>query len=165
MTKYRNILFCTDFSEDATFAFIHAVDLARRHDAKLHILHVPHSPYAYCRHIVDDHVPEGKAGGEAFFDEEIEKRAGEALEKVCGKRLGTFKNFVYVIKMGSPPVEIIRYAKKNHADLIVMGARGKSEWDHIVHGSSVVQVAKYAHCQVMPIRNPSKRFTLPQELH
>ena len=67
MIKYENILFCTDFSEDANIAFLHALDLAKKYNAKLHLIHVPHSSYAYCRHIVDEHVPEGAAGGEAFF--------------------------------------------------------------------------------------------------
>ncbi|MEJ2724360.1 MAG: universal stress protein [Deltaproteobacteria bacterium] len=81
MIEYKNVLFCTDFSEDANIAFLHALDLARKHGAKLHILHVPHSSYAYCRHIVDEHIPEGSPGGEAFYNEEIEKAAEKALRE------------------------------------------------------------------------------------
>ena len=44
MIEYKNILFCTDFSEDAEIAFLHALDLARKHQAKLHIFHVAHRP-------------------------------------------------------------------------------------------------------------------------
>ena len=165
MIEYKNILFCTDFSEDANIAFLHALDLAKKYDAKLHILHIPHSSYSYCRHIVDEHVPEGSAGGEAFFDEEIEKRAGEALKEECAERLGDFKDYVFVIKSGSPDVEIIRYAKKNDIDVIVMGTLGKSEQDRIEHGSTVANVSKYAHCHVIAIRNPAKQFTLPGSMY
>jgi nucleotide-binding universal stress UspA family protein len=80
MIEYKSILFCTDFSEDANIAFLHALDLAKKYNAKLHILHIPHSSYAYSRHVVDEHVPEGAEGGEAFFNEEIEKRAIQALK-------------------------------------------------------------------------------------
>lgn len=165
MIEYRNILYCTDFSEDAKIAFLHAIDLARKHQAKLHILHVPHSSYTYYRHIVDEHVPKGKPGGEAFFDEEIKKRAEEALKQECEKKLGDFKNFVYVVRMGSPDIEIIRYAKANDIDVIVMGALGKSEADRMEHGSTVGNVSKYAHCHVIAIRNPAKRFTLPASMY
>ena len=165
MIEYKNILFCTDFSEDANIAFLHAIDLAKKHNAKLHIFHVPHSSYTYLRHVVDEHVDEDSPGGEAFFDEDVEKRAKEALKNEYEKRLGVFKNYVMVVKHGSPDVEIIRYAKKSNIDVIVMGALGKSELDRIEHGSTVSNVSKYAHCHVIAIRNPAKQFTLPGQMY
>lgn len=165
MIEYKNILFCTDFSEDADIAFLHALDMAKKYNAKLHIIHVPHSSYAYCRHIVDEHVPEGTEGGEVFYSEQVEKAAEEALKEQYEKRLGDFKDYVYVIKSGSPDVEIIRYARKNDIDVIVMGTLGKSEQDRIVHGSTVSNVSKYAHCHVVAIRNPAKQFTLPGQMY
>ena len=165
MVQYKNILFCTDFSEDANIAFLHALDLAKKHGAKLYILHVPHSSYSYCRHIVDEHVPPGREGGEAFFDQEIEKRAKEALVKAYEEKLGDIREYEFVVRSGSPDVEIIRFAKKNNVDVIVMGALGKSELDRLEHGSTVANVSKYAHCHVIAIRNPAKRFTLPAQLY
>ncbi|MCG2721620.1 MAG: universal stress protein [Thermodesulfovibrionales bacterium] len=165
MIEYKNILFCADFSEDANIAFLHALDLAKKYNAKLHILHIPHSSYAYSRHVVDEHVPEGAEGGEAFFNEEIEKRAIEALKEQYEKKMGDFNNFLFAIKSGSPDVEIIRYAKKNEIDVIVMGTLGKSELDRIEHGSTVANVSKYAHCHVIAIRNPAKQFTLPGHMY
>lgn len=161
MVEYKNILYCTDFSEDANIAFLHALDLAKKYGARLHIFHVPHSSYAYMRHVVDEHVPKGSPGGEAFFDEGIENRAREALKQEYEKRLGDFKNVLFVVKSGSPDVEIIRYAKKNAIDVIVMGALGKAEQDRLIHGSTVANVSKYAHCHVIAIRNPERQFTLP----
>ncbi|MBW2174881.1 MAG: universal stress protein [Deltaproteobacteria bacterium] len=165
MVEYKNMLFCTDFSEDANIAFFHALDLAKKHDAKLHILHIPHSSYTYIRHIVDEHVPDDAPSGEAFFSEEIAKKAEGALRKEYEKRLGDFDNYVLVVEYGSPDVEIVRYARKNDVDVIVMGALGKSEADRIEHGSTVANVSKYAHCHVIAIRNPAKQFTLPDELY
>ena len=86
MIDYKNVLFCTDFSEDANIAFLHALDMAKKYNAKLHVLHVPHSSYAYCRHIVDEHVPKGAEGGEAFYKEEVEKAAEAALKKEYEKK-------------------------------------------------------------------------------
>lgn len=165
MIEYKNILFCTDFSEDANIAFLHALGMAKKYNARLHILHVPHSSYSYSRNIVDEHVPEGSPGGETFFDKEVVKRAKAALEEEYGKRLGDFKDYLLSVMNGSPDVEIIRYAKKNDIDVIVMGALGKSELDRIEHGSTVANVSKYAHCHVIAIRNPAKRFTLPGQMY
>ena len=164
MIEYKNILYCTDFSEDADIAFSHAFDLARKYQAKLHILHIPHSSYAYTRHVVDEHVPEDAAGGESFYNEKIEKQATEALRSAYEKRLGDFTDYVFVVKGGAPDIEIIRYAKKNDVDVIVMGALGKSERDRIEHGSTVANVSKYAHCHVIAIRNPAKQFMLPDSI-
>jgi len=164
MIEYKNILFCTDFSEDANIAFHHALDLAKRYNAKLHILHIPHSSYTYMRHVVDEHVPHGREGGEAFFDEGIEKAAEKALKDEYEEKLGDFDNYVFAVKSGAPDVEIIRYARKNDVDVIVMGALGKSEQDRMVHGSTVSNVSKFAHCHVIAIRNPAKRFTLPGKI-
>ena len=164
MIEYKNILFCTDFSEDANIAFNHAFDLARKYDAKLHIFHVPHSSYVYLRHVVDEHTPEDAPEGEAVFDGKIVERAEEALRETYGKKLGDFKNYVIVVKNGAPDIEIIRYAKKNDVDVIVMGALGKAEQDRLEHGSTVASVSKYAHCHVIAIRNPAKQFTLPGKI-
>ena len=127
MIDYNNILFCTDFSEDAAIAFNHALDMAKRYDAKLFILHVPHSLHTYTRHVVNEHVPEGAPSKEAFFDEELAERAEKALRESYEEKLGEFKNCEFVVKYGAPDIEIVRFAKKNEIDVIVMGALGKSE--------------------------------------
>ena len=141
-----------------------ALDLAKKHNAKLHILHIPHSSYKYMRHVVDEHVSGKPEGGEAFYDDKIEEKAKEALEEEYGKRLQDFKDYKFVVKNGAPDIEIIRYAKKNDIDVIVMGALGKSELDRIEHGSTVANVSKYAHCHVIAIKNPAKAFTLPDSM-
>jgi len=167
MVEYKNILFCTDFSEDANIAFLHALNLAKKYGASLHILHVPHSPFTYSRNIVDEHVPEEKAqDGQSFFDEEVAKQAEKEMRETYEKRLAGMKSVFFVVKCGAPDVEIIRYAKHNEVDLIVMGALGKSLKDRSSdRGSTVANVSKYAHCHVMAIRNPAKQFTLPGKMH
>jgi len=124
--------------------------------AKLHIFHVPHSSYSYLRNVVDEHVPSGAPGGEAFYDEDVENRAREALKKEYEKKLGDFKNYLFVVKSGSPDVEIIRYAKKNGIDVIVMGALGKAEQDRMVHGSTGGQCLQIRHCHVIAIPQSGK---------
>lgn len=164
MKKYQNILFCTDFSEDANIAFMHAINLARSHGARLHILHVPHSPFTYARHIVDEDIPEGQSTeGQAFYDESIAVQAEKRLRETYQDLLGGYLDVVFIVKCGAPDVEIARYERAHDIDLIVMGCEGKSEYDRLVHGSTVAKVAKLAHCQVMPIRHPGKQYTLPSK--
>lgn len=161
MVEYRNILFCTDFSEDANIAFLQALNLAKKHGARLHILHVPHSPFIYHRDIVDGCVsPEKSTEGQAFYDEDVIRLAEKDLRTAYEHKLGKVKNHVFVIRGGAPDVEIIKYARSNDIDLIVMGALGRSELDGKVRGSTVENVSKYAHCHIMAIRNPVRKFIL-----
>jgi len=165
MIEYKNILFCTDFSEDANIAFLHSLDLAKKYHAKLHILHVPHSSYAYCKHPVHELGQKDSHGGEEVDGNIIAKRAKEALTEKYEEKLGDFEDYLFVVEEGSPDVEIIGYAKKHDIDVIVMGALGKSEQERIEHGSTVSNVSKYAHCHVIAIRNPATQFTLPGSMY
>jgi universal stress protein A len=165
MLEYKNILFCTDFSEDANIAFVHAINLAKKCSATLHIIHIPHSPFTYARNIVDEHVAEGKGhDGQGFFDESTVEEALKRLREAYLGRMGDYSNHRFIVRCGAPDIEIIRYAKDNDVDLIVMGALGKAEFDKMVHGSTVANVSKYAHCHVMAIRNPARQFTLPGKM-
>ncbi len=56
MIRYSHVLYCTDFSEEPDMACHHALDFAQRHGAKLHVLHILHSPFKYWRHLVDEFV-------------------------------------------------------------------------------------------------------------
>ena len=115
------------------------------------------------RKTVDEDIPESKSSeeGQAFFDQGIVDEAQMRLSREYEGRMGDFKSYTFVIACGSPEIEIIRYARKNDIDLIVMGALGKAEVDKLEHGSTVANVSRYAHCHVMAIRNPLKQFTLP----
>ncbi|MGO9314224.1 MAG: universal stress protein [Syntrophobacteraceae bacterium] len=162
MIEYKNVLFCTDFSEDANIAFLHALNLARKYDAKLHIIHIPHSPFRYTKQVVDEDIPEGESqDGQAFFDQKVIDEARTRLRGEYEGRMGDFKSYQFEVACGAADIEIIRYAKKNNIDLIVMGALGKPDVDKSEHGSTVASVSRYAHCHVMAIRNPLQQFTLP----
>lgn len=159
MIEYSNILYCSDFSEEAEMAFHHAVDFCQRYGAKLHLLHVLHSGYKYMRHIVDEYVEEDK--GEETVDEEIMSKAETDLKARYGDRLEECNQAVFEVRVGVPFVEIVRYAREHKVDFIVMGASGSSELDKQTFGSTVENVARRAHCHVMAIRNPELAFKLP----
>ena len=159
MIGYRSVLFCTDFSEEAEMAFHHAVDFARRYDASLHILHVLHSGYKYMRHVVDEYVPPEQR--EETADAELVERAEADLKTRYGDKAEKCKAVAVAVRIGIPFVEIVRYARENQVDLIVMGASGSSELDKQAFGSTVENVARRAHCHVVAIRNPEITFKMP----
>lgn len=159
MIEYKNILYCSDFSEEAEMAFHHAVDFCQRYGAKLHLLHVLHSSYKYMRHVVDEYVDPDKE--EQVADDELMKQAEQDLESKYGSRLENCAQAVFAVRVGVPFVEIVRYAREHKVDFIVMGASGSSELNKQTFGSTVENVARRAHCHVMAIRNPELAFKLP----
>ena len=159
MIEYKNILYCSDFSEEAEMAFHHAVDFCQRYGAKLHLLHVLHSSYKYMRHVVDEYVDPDKE--EQVADDELMHQAEEDLKSKYGARLENCAQAVFVVRVGVPFVEIVRYAREHKVDFIVMGASGSSELNKQTFGSTVENVARRAHCHVMAIRNPELAFKLP----
>ncbi|MEJ2429261.1 MAG: universal stress protein [Deltaproteobacteria bacterium] len=159
MVEYKNILYCSDFSDEAEMAFHHAVDFCQRYDAKLHLLHVLHSGYKYMRHVVDEYVDPNKE--ERVADQELVNQAEEDLKSKYGNRLESCNRAVFAARVGVPFVEIVRYAREHKVDFIIMGASGSSELDKQSFGSTVENVARRAHCHVMAIRNPELAFKLP----
>lgn len=159
MISYSRVLFCTDFSEDAGMAFHHALDFAQRYGASLDILHVLHSDYKYMRYVVDEYVQSDEK--EKVADTEVLKRAEKDLSARYGEKARVCKEVTFAVRVGIPFVEIVRYARENKVDLIVMGASGSSELDKQTFGSTVENVARRAHCHVVAIRNPELTFKMP----
>ena len=155
--QYKKILYCTDFSEDADYAFLTALDMAEKYQAPLVIFHVLHSPYKYSRHVVDENQTDA---GEAFISPDLLEKARQKLREQYGPKLGDFAQAEYQVVGGVPFVEIVRFARANGVDCIVLGAAGSSELDKTTFGSTAENVARRAHCTVMAIRFPGKIFKL-----
>jgi nucleotide-binding universal stress UspA family protein len=157
MIGYKDILYCTDYSEDAELALVYAVDLAKRYGSRLHVLHVLHSWHRY----LPTEVYEGvENGGVAEATPELIERVTRDIQKKYHDQLEGHDPVVYSVLPGNPHVEILRYAREKEVDLIVMGSMGRSEQQDLHYGSTVEQVSKMAHCHVMAIRNPEKLYTL-----
>ena len=155
--KYERILYCTDFSDDADYAFLTALDMAEKYQAHLVVFHVLHSSHKYTRNVVDEQS-EGEA--EAFISPELLDKGVQKLKEKYGAKMGAFQNYEYQVGGGVPFVEIVRFARAHNVDFIVLGASGSSELDKTTFGSTAENVARRAHCTVMAIRFPGKIFNL-----
>jgi nucleotide-binding universal stress UspA family protein len=159
MPKNINILFCTDFSEHANTAFDHAMDQARKYKAKLHIFHVimPADPCANSK-TTDSGGPRAAAGSTESEDDLIQQAIGALKLKYAESLNGAIRGCEFVVKMGSPDVEVVQYAKQHNIDMIIMGALGIPEKDRATRIRTAANVSKYAPCQVIVIQkqvNPS----------
>ncbi len=144
----RNILFCSDFSDDADFAFSHAVYQCKSHGAHLHVMHVVLSPDADTDPLMDQRLEHLDEKSKRL---KIEEKGLLALRLQYERGLQDVAGSQYAIRFGSPDVEIIKYARENEIDMIVLGVVGRvgSHRGRLLH--TAANVSKYSDCQVVTI--------------
>lgn len=139
---FSNIVVGVDFSKASMSAFQFALKTAREIPCRLHIFH--------CVDIRNQELSQ----------EEIEARVQEARQKVDEKylkQLGDFDAFEVDVWEGSPHVEILKYARRKEADLIVMAHHTREiDPEKALLGSTVEQVILRASCPVCSVNRPDK---------
>ncbi len=154
MRPFRKILAPTDFSKNAGEALEIAVDLAKRYEATLHLLHVDQLPaFAF---------PEGAvvAGPDTMLAITEAGAQGLAAAKADAERLGATRVTVQSV-MGTPFADIVRVAREEKADLIVMGTHGRTGLAHALLGSVAEKVVRKAPCPVLTVRPTQHKFVHP----
>ena len=150
--EYRKILFCSDFSLDADSAFHAALDLAERYGGLLYLLHV--LPAA--DNLADALEGHPEAPKDNPDDRETIEQTKQKLIDRYLHRLGGYSHYDFLVLKGVPIVEIVRFARSQEVDLIVLGAAGSSKSNKLHFGSTAENVARRAPCTVMCIRNPKQ---------
>ena len=146
-TFYKRILFCTDFSINADYAFHFALSSVRRSgDARLHILHVLPEPDAQFWRTYLYEIEDVDATATADINLKIRETY---LRNVSDAHTIT----VTVLK-GRADEEILRYARSMDADLIVIGRHGTNTFRLNIFGNVAEVIARKAPCPVMIIPHP-----------
>ncbi len=141
---YGRILFCTDFSENAEFAYDYALDAAvRRPGSTLYILHVIPEPDAqfwktYIYEVED-------------VDQKAKRDIDEHIEKSYLARTPPSVQIEVAVRVGKDSDCIIRFAEENDVDLIVMGRRGRTALSKVLFGNVTEKVCRKAPCAVLVV--------------
>jgi nucleotide-binding universal stress UspA family protein len=146
MTAITRILVPTDFSAHADRAIEYAVTLARSFNAYIELLHVVEDPFAG-----------GGWGSEVYLSDidGIRERAmtdaTNRLEACRAELLAHKVPMTASTRMGRPEKTILEHAAAVHADLIVMGTRGRTGLAHMIAGSVAERVVRTAPCPVLTV--------------
>jgi nucleotide-binding universal stress UspA family protein len=147
----RRILVPVDFSETSLEALNYALDLARRFQAQVSVLHVVEPVVT----TIPGHLYAPAVDTGAILDQQIglarEHLAG--LERKLNRRGKKVRSALVV---GTPYLEIVERAKKTKADLVVMATHGRTGLSHLFIGSVAEKVVRSAPCPVLTLR-PSGR--------
>ncbi len=155
MIELKKILLPTDFSDYSKHALSYACAFAEQFNSELHLLHV-----------VQDLVTLVPEPGLAFpasgeYLEELKESAQQALKKSLDPAWEEGRTVVRATTEGPAFLEIIRYARDNDIDLLVMGTHGRSGLTHVLLGSVAEKVVRKAPCPVLTIRHPEHEFVMP----
>jgi len=149
---FKNIAFCTDFSENADEAFITAKDLAWRYGANLHIVHVMVN-FSLSPPIHSTYMP---IEYDSNFIEQVTAAAKEYIQERYTSQLKESQPHEVHLLSGYASSEILRLAKEREIDLIVMGSHGLTGIAHVLFGSTADRVVRRAPCSVITVRIPRR---------
>lgn len=139
--RYQHVLCAVDLNEDNLAVAIRAAEQARHDNARLSLLHVvEYIPIDLANELV---LPQ---------QQEIEELLMERAKKIIGnlaQELGVDGVFENVVS-GSTKSEIIRFAKNNEVDLIVIGKHGRHGISRLL-GSTANAVLHHAPCDVLTV--------------
>ena len=145
---FKNIAFCTDFSENADQAFLTAKDLAWHYGATLHIVHVmvnfSVSPPLHATYIPIEYDP--------GFVQQIKEAAQGSIQERYINQIKDKQPYEVHLLSGYASTEILRTAEETEIDLIVMGSHGLTGLAHVLFGSTADRVVRRAPCSVLTVR-------------
>ena len=141
---YKNILVAVDGSKEAERALKKAIDVAKRHNAKIILAH-----------IIDTRTFATVEAYDSTIAERADLFATELMENYKKQVVDAGVTEVeYVIDYGSPKIKIPReIAKKHEADLIVCGAAGLNAVERFLIGSVSENIARHSKVDVLIVRN------------
>jgi nucleotide-binding universal stress UspA family protein len=134
----KTVLYPTDFSENSLNALDYALELCKKSGAQLLVTHAYGSPYDLANRSEDEKSVRAKA---------IESMEWLQNEYIEGKEV----KCETIIAGGNPVQSILEIADEHKPDLIVMGTKGKSDFDNIIFGSSTVEVIMDSNSPVMAV--------------
>ncbi|MFU1780686.1 universal stress protein [Haloarcula japonica] len=138
---YESVLIPTDGSGDMREVADHAIALAERCEAVVHVLHV-----------VDDRaygsIPDDV---QQRVEETLTADGEDATKAIAQRALNAGLDTVREVRWGNPPAGIVAYATENDISLIIMGTHGRTGYDRYLLGSVTEKVVRVAPMPVLTV--------------
>jgi nucleotide-binding universal stress UspA family protein len=149
MVKLKKILCPSDFSENSQEALQYAIHLMLHDDdATLYMVHVVDSRvFDYNGPVYEQEPYVTKIALDQSTREQLEKKLLDEVPEEIQNRVET------TILFGVPFLEIIKSARENDIDLIVIGTHGRTGLAHMLIGSVAEKVVRKAPCPVLSIKS------------
>ena len=149
MLEIRTILVPMDFSAHSEKALSTAVDLARKFEARIHLLHC----YRIDVFALLPYGPQYTADLPEDFDRGIREAARKKLRERSAAVVSEGISVEDHLSGQLPSDAILRIAEEVSADLIVMGTRGLTGLKHVLLGSVAERTIRAAPCPVLTVKD------------
>lgn len=142
----RKILVAYDFSEAADAALKHAVVMARRYTAEIHLLHVIES------FSLTSAISHAFSKSQKEFEEKVGEKAVEKLQELAKKTASeSFRPVHPVLENGRIHKTVIATAEKIDADIVLVGAHGVTGAQEHLVGSNTSKIMMNCPCPVIAV--------------
>lgn len=145
MPALHTIVVAIDFSQTSREALRRAVEIARDANGALHLVHVAAAP-VYTAWAVT--APDLEASG--VHARYVEDARLQLLDIASTLPIEPFRVTCTALP-GQPAAEIVAYAARAGADLLVVGAHGHGAVSRFLLGSVAEQVVRRAACPVLVV--------------
>jgi len=136
---FERILVAVDGSPQSEKTILVAVDLARRYGSAVTVVHVREY--------------------ERYEGSDVDLGPPIPAEELVNGVLARFRDGgvdtqgeIRRVSSGNTPQQIVEVAAESHADLIIMGSRGMTEWKSLLLGGVANKVVHHATCPVLLVR-------------
>ncbi len=161
--QIKKILYATDLTKNSAYAFYYAVDVAKKHDAEIIILHTiepaPASVFGTgtdkAEHSQQEVSTEVIRNRIRKFCEKVEEKSSLACLMLVTKTL---------VQVGYPPEEILKAADEEKCDLIILGSHGKGFLRQTFLGSVSSAVLARTRKPVFIVPLPSEKTSIWAEM-
>jgi len=153
---FKKILLATSGAPSTFGAARVAFDMAKRYGAEVVVFNVMGVPTKAYSQLVND----VRTGEEIEVDDEYRAWVEEELKSTFAKQIESVEYSRIVTTTGVPSREILRAAREEDADLIVMGASSgdSSAYRKGYPGSTLQRVAKAARCPVLTVHRETASY-------
>ena len=142
MIEFSKILYLTDFSEASEYASQYAISIAGKYGCRVYVAHVV-EPFTYADDFGIDYGAQLR---------EMEATARRLLDNTAASMKRTSADVESVLLSGNPSAEIVKFAKEETIDLIVMATHGRSGVEHLFMGSVAEKILRKSPCPVMTVK-------------
>jgi nucleotide-binding universal stress UspA family protein len=144
--RYKMILCPLDFSDTSTRALDYALSLAQEAGGRLILLHVIESLLGELGASDMGHLSVSE------YDRYLEADAVAQLKSAVPEQARVWPALEERVTRGRPYRQILKVAKDEGVELIVMGVQGKGALNRFLFGSTTDHVIREASCPVLTIR-------------
>ncbi|MFC6671036.1 universal stress protein [Marinobacterium aestuariivivens] len=163
LPEVKKILYCTDLSKNASFAFKYAAYLAKVTGAEIHILHIVEKLSSDAYFALQTYVQNDKSRDD-FLHHRIEharKRLEERQDyfwNVLAPQDKALRSQIASIDIveSEPAETILKKSRKMECDLIVMGTHEKGRIMHTFLGSVAKSVLRHSRIPTLIVPLPDK---------